>query len=883
MSKIYLIPQKANIIEEFVNLILKEDFKGKEKNDFSKILVVFPGERPISYLYNYLGKEIKRAFFPPKALSIDKFIDLLLSKESEYEEISKIDALYYLYEIYKNYKRDFDEFEKFISYGERILKFIDELDYEFDEDISIKDKNFPLEIKNDLLDIIEIRKKFHEKLKLEKKFVENFNGFKYFCAEKIKYDEILNDYDKIYFVGIYGITNIEKKIVKKIISGKDTTLIWQSIDDKHFLQSQENFFNIKSQKIERNEEYENESQNIKIFSFNNSFMQFVKIKEILEDLKAKNNLKNSCIVVPESESVIPLLSFIGSFIAENNFNIGLDYSIKNTIEYSLIESLINTFLSIKKEDKRIFLNIKKYLNIIKNPLLNIKNLPLREPYFSIDEIELKNTEAEIVKKINKVIKNLLSNSKPIEEIKNFVEYLKIKNKDNYILDYILEKLNKIENCEAFKVSSNKLQLKIILEEIKNTKIKYKTRSPADLEILSPLETENLNFDNLIIIDAQEGILPIGKTIPLLFPNFVYENLDNDFYIYSYNEDKYKYYFYRYEFYRLLKGAKNIYFFYDENYNTTRSRYIEKLIFEKEKEKNEINAIKVEKLLMDVNLIQNKKIFIKKDEKIIKRLENLEFSPTIIEKFLRDQIKFFYEEVLGIKEKELGVLEAKDFGIIIHKAMSEAYGNYVGVEINPKNADEIYKEIYENLKKFLNNKENEEKFSAFYIFKEIALKKLKFYIEQEKREIIEKNKRFKVLGIEKNFNTYYELTNIANKKIKLTGRIDRIDYFPDEDKYVLVDYKTGNVVQNPRDIDFNLYNDFESIRKGKINFQFPIYVFLFQKTFNIDFEKIYTKFVSFDSDDNEMKSYGKDEIDKYLKMLNVVIEEILNPEIPIREY
>lgn len=883
MSKIYIISETLDIIEELAKLILKENL---ELNDFSKILVISPGKRPASYLYNYLGEKIKEktkvaeSFFPPKILSMDEFINYILSESefSDYTEMSKIDALYFLYKIHE----DNIEFEKFISYGERLLKFIDELDYEFDEDLNIEDKKFSSDIKEKLLNVIKIRKKFHEKLKTDKKFVKEFNGFKYFCAEEVIKNnlKILENYKKIYFLGIYGITNIERKIIKKIIDNKDVILLWQGIDDYEFLQKQKEFFNIEIENINGEKQ---KNQNIEIFSAQNSFMQFIKVREILENLK--DNIKNSCIIFPDEKSLIPSLSFIN--LNNINYNIGLKFDIKNTVQYSLIESLIECVLSVKKLDKKFFLNSKKYLNIITNLNIHIDILS-KFPFVEIDDISLElkklktiknKDEIKKIEKINETIKNLLLNSDPIEEIKSLIEYLKDKD-TNFIFTHIIKELKKIKNYKVFnEIFSNTTRLKIILNEIKNIKIEYKTKSPADLEILSPLETQNLKFKNLIIIDAQEGILPPGKRIMPLFQKFVYENLDNDFYIYAYNDDKYVYYFYRYEFYRLLKAAENIYFIYVENYKTTRSRYIEKLIFDREKKENKIDALKPTKLLIDLNLTQNNKIEIKKNKKIIEKLQNLEFSSTLIEDFLRDQIEFFYKYVIGIEEEKIKKgLEPPDIGDIIHRALGCAYKNYINIEINAKNANEIYKEIYKNLEKFLDNEEQKFPYGAFFMFKEIALRKLKKYIEKEKNEIIKNNEMFKILEIEKSINIDYKLNE---KIIKFVGRIDRIDYFPNDDKYVLIDYKTGKVIQNELNLD--LLNSFESIRNSKINFQFPIYVFLFHKKYNINFEKIYTKFVSFDYEDNKIENYNEEKIKKYLKILNIVIEEILNPEIPFREY
>lgn len=910
MSKIYVFSEKENIIEEAANLILEEKTK-----DFSKILVIFPGKRPASYLNYYIAKKLNFNFFPPKVLSMNEFIELILINDDKFfafTKIEDIEAIWLLYEILKE-----DKFVNFIEKGKRIYKFIEESDYECEniENMKIKEDT----IMKEIYEIEAIRKKFHEKLQKEKKWT---NGFMYFCArniiEKISPEKIFKDFDKIYFVGIYGVTESEKQIIKKIIDTKDTFLLLQNFNNTlpEYLIERINFYNIETN-LDHLKKQENENkinQHIEIFSVNKGHEQSIKTNEILKILASKNSLKNTCIVVPKVDSLIHLINFLnfGENSNETNnslslynhsLNIGIKYPITKTNYYLLIESLTNCLLNTKEVNGKIFYPFKKYIDIITNPLVNVQTGVSESFAISIDEIkqELK------ISSINEILSypfRVLLFKEIVEKVEKILnEILKDKNEKYFknfdVSIYFFEKFSEIKN---YKIANEKFEIKegleIILEILKEVEIFSNTKSPADIEILSPLETENLRFRNLMIFDAEEGILPEGRKTQLLFPETVYKNFPKNMPLYIYNDNLYAYYFYKYEFYRLINAAENVYIFYEDREDTQRSRYIERLIFEDEKKNTKSNALTVttKKLLPHINLMNEKNIVeIKKDETIIKKLNEFVFSPTAIDTFLRDQIAFYYQYMLNIKEREdEEKIKAKEIGKIIHEALYYAYNKFIGIEISSENANEIYTKIYENIEDFFNKELNGRELIGknswrYELFKKIARIKLKKFVENENRNVLKEKRKFKILYLEKEITTEY---NFNTRKVKFKGRIDRIDKFVDDDIYILIDYKTGSVPKNKK-IDIDLIekikkekNKTELIRKYIKSFQMPMYVLLFKNFItnfqNVPFEKIFTKFVDFETDNN-LEKYDKEKADEILKILDIIIEEILDPEKPFRTY
>src|SRR5690606_25047658 len=78
---------------------------------------------------------------------------------------------------------------------------------------------------------------------------------------------------------------------------------------------------------------------------------------------------------------------------------------------------------------------------------------------------------------------------------------------------------------------------------------------SGMQILGLLETRNLDFENVFILGANEGVLPAKKQTDSFIPNDLkaHFNLPN----YTHSDS-----IYAFHFYRLIKRAKNVFLFYD---------------------------------------------------------------------------------------------------------------------------------------------------------------------------------------------------------------------------------------------------------------------------------------------------------------------------------
>ncbi len=128
----------------------------------------------------------------------------------------------------------------------------------------------------------------------------------------------------------------------------------------------------------------------------------------------------------------------------------------------------------------------------------------------------------------------------------------------------------------------------------------------------------------------------------------------------------------------------------------------------------------------------------------------------------------------------------------------------------------------------------------------------------------KSRGWVIKEVEKSFDDFY--MNVNGKNIKITGRIDRIDYNEKEDRYIIYDYKTGSSKYD----ESAVYGP----RKGWTDWQMPIYLYFLSMKDNLkNVTCAYLNSSSFSNND-----YLGDEVninDESLEEALVSVKEIIS--------
>ncbi len=922
MGKIKTVHFKDNFIKELA-LYLKSDFK--LSNDLSRTAVVFGGKRPALFLKRELAGMYKNSFIPPRFFSINEFMHHIVKKNNPVAAISELEAYFTIYSLAKTnvpqVLKSYQSFSQFMPWAKEIVSFIDQLDL---EDIS-KQRLLNVEMNaeigyevppvfNKLLEnIVTLRELYHLKMKKDNTYSR---GLIYLSAAAECKNVDLEEFDRILFCNFFDLHETEKQVMKHYFD-KDKANIFFQRDSKSWPQFDElaTFFN-----TEIKSEDNSESNNIKLYAGFDSHSQVGIIREIIK--KTKSNPEDTVIVLPQSESLIPLLSEISSVC--DQFNVSMGYPLRRSTLYNLFDRISRA----QKTRKKNQYYAKDYLALIMHPL--IKNLLIDTDssvtrvlvhkieellsgayesdlggslFIKLDSIinmhDLHKNVAEQLKSMSidvstdrvKSVLNVLhkyafsiwgeigclgSFSQAIEE---FIEMLFSK---SLIASYPLN----LKMSEKILSLSVQLRNKAISEEpfalleifkifdafLKKEKIAFSGAPLKGLQILGLLETRALSFKNVIIMDVNESILPKLSTSEPLVPRAILISLGLD----RLEEEES---IQRYQFMRLIGSAENVHLIYNDSPDKQKSRFIEEIIWDKEKQDKKISTDNVPRAAFNCEVMSLRGM-VKKNSKIIELLDNLTFSASSLNLYLKCPLQFYYKYILGLSEKEdlLDELESKEVGIFIHKLLEDMFLKFI---FKPLNIDSDFKKIF--FKEFDQRFEKEfrcrMKSDAFMI-EQIMRFRLEKFLENEQQRPIEN-----IEGLEADIKKEIKLSG-TKRCISFRCRIDRIDRI-NQDILQVIDYKTGNSDAVPaglKTLEKALDNlDRKVIKKALKSFQLPLYLHCVEKDYKDYFvtAALYNlRTLKIDEFPKPREYENKDSIMQCcLEMLSFIVDEIFDLNMP----
>ena len=355
-----------------------------------------------------------------------------------------------------------------------------------------------------------------------------------------------------------------------------------------------------------------------------------------------------------------------------------------------------------------------------------------------------------------------------------------------------------------------------------------------------METRNLDFKNVILLDCNEGCLPKVSTAP----SFIPENLRSAF---GLPIVKFQDAIFAYVFYRLLQRAENVVMVYNNIVGDSNGGELSRFVQQLQSESN-LNITKSE-FTEILNTSPVPKIEIAKTEGVQKLLERYfhsqaqsakkRFSASAINAYLDCRLKFYFNYIAELEEveeveEELG---PAGFGTIMHKALEEIYQ-----DIKKRKADPIVEK--EDLKQLTDKKIEayiDDAFKEYYedrsqkefvyqgsqlIIREVLIKHIKQVV------LCDMNYApFEIVALEE-FRGYehpmeLDLANDRKQTVIVWAVIDRIDRKAGMNR--IIDYKTGKIDKEFASI-VSLMDRNDEKRNEKV-FQVLFYSYVFQKLKN----------------------------------------------------
>lgn len=862
------------------------------KDHLDQVTIIFPNRRAGLFFRKAIGQLIDKPIWMPSVTSLEDFILF----HAELEKIDTLEAILRLYDVYKAQQPREESFDRFFFWGEMILRDFDEIDQylveadqlftsiksqkELDEEFYFLDEEELKVIRSFwstfLPDASKTQMAFLETWKILKPI---YHQFKAQLAEdgkgyggqiyRLFWEALKNDQvaikGRLILAGFNALTSAEERIIKLLVERNNTEIIWDLDahyldDDKqeagHFLRFYRKDTLLGKTFPEVPPKAIAAPKRFKAIGVSLEVGQVKAMAEHLETLASSPDFipENTVIVIPNEYMLFPLLHAIPSTIEQLNITMG--YPMKDTPVFSLLESLLQLQSSARE-------NVVHGSSFYHRPVVEILGHPLILPIAEgagekiTEDITKRNlifvyqSELKLPKRLFELIF-----SKPIKPLVYLLDILEElhhcwKDQGNDLeLEFISRfyqhtaKLEEMIGQKAEQLSYDFL-IKLFRRLARSLKIPFSGEPLEGLQIMGVLETRNLDFENVFILNMNEGSWPAppkkGSFIPYnirkAFDLPVFEHQDS---------------IYAYLFYRLLQRSQQVWFYYNTvsefNVNGEISRYIRQLGFETDHE------IDYQILANPIAITPAQPILIEKTPVVMFKLGRFQvrpgewtprLTPSALDTYMYCRLRFYFKYVQELYEPDelQEELSPMVFGNILHDAMEILYKQFIKKNKRPIIEPNDFFGLESGVDGAINKAfikhydvKNETKFKlegrniiAAEIIRKTALKILHF--DQQYAP-------FKIIGLETSTKDGYTLdfpvtVNGKALTIGIKGKIDRLDQ--KQGKVRVIDYKTGKDAKEFGSVTSMI--DRDDPKRNKAAFQVFFYSYLFYKTYKGEYTQI----------------------------------------------
>tara|TARA_A100001011_G_scaffold398262_1_gene502055 strand:- start:5 stop:2734 length:2730 start_codon:yes stop_codon:yes gene_type:complete len=859
-------------MKTFLDEIAEEIIHSKQP--FESLKIVVPSRRATLYLKNALARQIQSPAFAPEIVSIENFV-------SELSGLKKVLPVNLIFEFYATYcevseENNRDSFDRFLGWAPTILSDFNEMDAHlvnaqtfFEFQFSLQEMNqwtksdVPSKIIQNHLQFWRIMPDLYEGLnqRLQQKQLGTLGLI--FREANANLEFYLSQADKHhYFVGFNALNESESQIIQEFISRNKGTVLWDI--DKYFFKDKvhaagkfirkyHNDWNSLRSEPTAFKEHFTQPKNIEIIGVSKNIAQAKYAAQLAAQL-ANDHPDEKTVVVLGNESLLtPALSAIDDTIMA--WNVTMGYPLEDTPMANFFEIFFQLHLNLKR-GYFFYKNIKSLLStpwcqsLFKSYDINIED--------HLKDIESKNLFQFLQDKLYpkddpQSIQYCFFG--PIDTVADFLQRL-LSVCDHFI--FFLEQSNEtaaalhLAYFQKFKSLFNQLEamhqkypfvedipllLLIYRALIKGEKIDFLGEPLEGTQFMGLLETRLLDFDNLVITNLNEGILPAGKKNNSYFPF----DLKKKFNLPTFLENDA---IYTYHFYRLLQRAKRVYLLYNTQSDGINSGEMSRFLYQLKYQKQTHHQIEEKQLILDYQTPDIPERKIEKTENIqlkLKAIAEKGFSPSSLSLYLRNPVDFYYQRVLGIIEKTNmeSTINNKDRGNLVHEVIEQLYLPYknqiltvfdfqeMKMRLMPL-MEERYKSIYHG---------TQQKTGTNHIIFEVLKKSILDFLEIEQNQVKEGN-QIKILRLEQPFEQSVSIPGI-DFPVKLIGLVDRIDLY--NDTLRIIDYKTGKI--EPKQLKLPHWEVFGEQNEYAYLFQILLYSYV-QKSLISQYPKASAGIISF---------------------------------------
>lgn len=866
-SSIINIPMSENIIDFACGCCVRSEGK--------RTAFISGGKRQFLFMKKKLAAVKGKAFIPPSFFTSADFIENIVFEHTELTKIPDIEAAYMIYEIVEKEAAELLKgkrgFAEFFQWALEIVAFIEQLDLEKVSEDKLKNikanadigYDVPQNINALLKNIFKIREIFHRELESSLKTTQ---GYSFLKASEIDFTGGGFNFDEIVLMAPFYMHKTETEIFKKIYdAGLLTVIVQGSVCEYDTLKKLYADFNEPLPEEIKEKEL---APDLNVYSAFDDQSQAALLKNLIRQIPREEYGK-TVVIVPQTKLIQPVAAEISSVTEE--YNISAGYPVSKTAVFTLLEAIAAAQLSRKGGHYYV----KDLMKVFANPL--VKNMRFfgdaslsriiahkiglffgrdrtsslsGKIFVSFDEIigeksllkEISESSAGAFgyineEKLKKVLSGIFETlfgrwEKPVTlagfagELRLFTEKLyETSILSSYPLnseaaEILLDLSRQMLYGKVSGVGFAQADIFNIFSGLAGARKIALSGSPLrGLQILGLLESRNLSFENVFIIGMTDCAIPSVKKESPLVPKEIMFALGIEM-------AKKEYEIQKYHFNRLIRSAKKIGLIYPENEKEERSRFIERLVWDRQRKEKNIAALQTKTLVFPVFHVKKsgRKKF-KKTGRIMRYLVKMKYSYSKIDTYLRCGLEFYFKYVLGLEEAFKIGSEASggEMGSFIHKFLQTVFCE--GMKSGELKREGFKRHFFNELD-FLFENSPELKFRE----DSFLIKKVLWH-RMEKLLAFESAREYDfIYCCEKK----YETTLDTQKGVfGVECVIDRAD--KTAQGYAILDYKTGRVMTPLISRNFEKAASAgygrNNIKKAVKSLQLPLYRYIFERCGN----------------------------------------------------
>lgn len=849
-------------MQTFLNQVAGYVYENYADNT-DQLCIVLPNKRGALFLKKQLAQTFKKTIWLPSIISAEELIETLAGTQS----ISEIDLLCKLYESYRAVVTSNTEtFDSFAKWGNLILQDFNEIDR------YLADANALYSNLRDIKEIESWSLAQEELSDFQKNYID-FMGklgslYSHFTASLLQenkayqglvYRMAVTNYEqnvsrlkfsKIIFCGFNALNKAETIIFKRLHESGKAEMLWDA--DRYymdndvqeaglFLRKNKQLFNCSE--LHFTDNFFKEAKHVDIIAVPRQIGQAQSIQVIVNKLLDEGKSPDSIAIVLANEKLLwPVLKLLPERI--EHVNITMEYPLKYTSPYNFIDLLLKVQISYEKQTKnKEYVYYTDFLELVRHSFFKeyaaivgiedpgrIINRVLEHNYAFINQkliSELFGEKNDLIQPVFTPWLTSINAAKCISGILNQIKEYNLggeltsnKSVELEYLEVLIRNFNRVNDIiSCYPYFDSVKSLKILFNQVVGAASASFLGEPLKgLQVMGVLETRTLDFENVIFVSVNEGVLPSGKSVNSFIPN----DLKRFYGLPLYGE---KDAIYAYHFYRFLQRAKNSYILYDTEADTfgkgEKSRFVSQLQYEWPVYNPDLRIREYIAQSTAVIETEEQKITIQKDnfslqpiiDKACSDEEYKALSPSSLITYKDCPLKFYFRYGAGLKEAQSveESAEANTFGSILHEVLELLYKPFIKNELSEKLILTLKNEVKSAVETcFLRYFSEAEAYMGKNLLQQnvlniYAVKLITFDAEEISKSA---RKKLTLLHLEKELCSSVQV-NFRNETIRvyIKGKADRIDDY--DGNYRIIDYKSS-----VSDNDKFEFESFDSLFKEK---------------------------------------------------------------------